>query len=225
MRIIVAMTGATGAIIGIRLLQALRSISDVTVDLIISKWARVTIETETDYSYQDLVSLADQVHSSADVSASIASGSSLTSGMIICPCSMKTVAGICTGYADNLILRAADVVLKERRKLILVTRETPLNEIHLQNMLALCRMGAVILPPMPAFYNRPQTINELVDHWVARVLDQIGLENNLSARWKGIHAGVNPLPLRVDRPRKGVQRTSSGSAATKRISEDGGTTQ
>lgn len=191
MKIVVGMTGATGVIIGIRLLQALRASSQVTTDLVISKWARITIEEETRYSYHDVAALADAVHSSSDLSASIASGSSLRDGMVICPCSMKTLAGIRAGYADNLVLRAADVALKERRRLILVPRETPLNEIHLENMLTLSRMGAVIMPPMPAFYNHPETIDDIVSHWVARILDSLGIENDLVGRWQGLSRKAN----------------------------------
>jgi len=185
MRIVVAITGATGAIYGIRLLQALR-VAGVTTELIVSKWARVTIEQETDFSYAEVAAMADVVHASGDVSASISSGSVRIDAMVVCPCSMKTLAGIRSGYSDNLVLRAADVTLKERRKLVLVARESPLSEIHLENMLGLCRMGVVILPPMPAFYNRPHNIDDIVTHTVARILDTLGVEHELSKRWQGL---------------------------------------
>lgn len=185
MRIVVAITGATGAIYGIRLLQALR-LAGVTTELIVSKWARVTIEQETDFSYAEVAAMADVVHASGDVSASISSGSARIDAMVVCPCSMKTLAGIRSGYSDNLVLRAADVTLKERRKLVLVARESPLSEIHLENMLGLCRMGVVILPPMPAFYNRPHSIDDIVTHTVARILDALGVEHELSKRWQGL---------------------------------------
>ena len=185
MRIVVAITGATGAIYGIRLLQALR-LAGITTELIVSKWARVTIEQETDFSYAEVAAMADVVHASGDVSASISSGSARIDAMVVCPCSMKTLAGIRSGYSDNLVLRAADVTLKERRKLVLVARESPLSEIHLENMLGLCRMGVVILPPMPAFYNRPHSIDDIVTHTVARMLDALGVEHELSKRWQGL---------------------------------------
>jgi 4-hydroxy-3-polyprenylbenzoate decarboxylase len=185
MRIVVAITGATGAIYGIRLLQALQ-VAGVTTELIVSKWARVTIEQETDFSYAEVAAMADVVHASGDVSASISSGSARIDAMVVCPCSMKTLAGIRSGYSDNLVLRAADVTLKERRKLVLVARESPLSEIHLENMLGLCRMGVVILPPMPAFYNRPHSIDDIVTHTVARILDSLGVEHELSKRWQGL---------------------------------------
>lgn len=189
MKIVVAITGATGAIYGIRLLQALRT-AGVATELIISKWARVTIEQETGFTSGEVAAMADVVHSSGDVSASISSGSFRVDGMVICPCSMKTLAGIRAGYSDNLVLRAADITLKERRRLVLVARESPLSEIHLENMLALCRMGVVILPPMPAFYNKPESIDDIVNHTVARILDSVGVDNNLSQRWQGL--GHNP---------------------------------
>jgi len=185
MKVIVAITGATGAIYGIHLLQALRG-AKVGTELIVSKWARVTIEQETDFSYAEVTAMADVVHASGDVSAPISSGSARIDAMVVCPCSMKTLAGIRSGYSDNLVLRAADVTLKERRKLILVTRESPLSEIHLENMLGLCRMGAVILPPMPAFYHRPHSIDDIVNHTVARILDSLGVEHELSQRWQGL---------------------------------------
>ncbi|GLH99963.1 UbiX family flavin prenyltransferase [Phytohabitans aurantiacus] len=184
MRLIVAMTGATGAVLGVRLLETLRTRPDIESHLVMSRWARSTIQTETDLSAAAVAKLADVVHKPDDLAAPIASGSFRTAGMVVVPCSMKTLAGIRTGYSSGLIGRAADVVLKERRRLVLVARETPLSEVHLSNMLALRRMGADIVPPMPAFYNRPRTVDDLVDHLVARVLDQFGLDVP-ARRWDG----------------------------------------
>ncbi|MBA8824538.1 4-hydroxy-3-polyprenylbenzoate decarboxylase [Saccharopolyspora lacisalsi] len=186
MRLIIGMTGATGAPLGVGLLEALRGNPEVETHLIMSRWARTTIELETPYGAHEVAKLADVVHGSGDQAASISSGSFRTDGMVIAPCSMKTLAGIRAGYADGLIGRAADVVLKERRELVLVPRETPLSEIHLDNMLALTRMGAAVVPPMPAFYNQPESVGDVVDHVVARVLDQFGLPAPDARRWNGL---------------------------------------
>ena len=157
MRLIVGMTGATGAPLGVALLQALREMPEVETHLVMSKWAKTTIELETPYSARDVAALADFSHNPADQAAIISSGSFRTDGMIVIPCSMKTLAGICHGYAENLLLRAADVTLKERRKLVLVARETPLGLVHLRNMTALAEMGVTILPPMLTYYQHPQS--------------------------------------------------------------------
>ena len=197
-RLIVAMTGATGAPLGVHLLQTLREIPEVETHLIVSKWARATIELETPYTVRDVYALADVVHGAGDQAATISSGSFRTDGMVVIPCSMKTLAGIRTGYADGLIGRAADVVLKERRRLVLVARETPLSEIHLDNMLALARMGAVILPPMPAFYNQPSSVGDIVNHVTTRVLDQFDIDAPDAHRWKGLPAArthAHPEPV------------------------------
>ena len=191
-RLIVAMTGATGAPLGVHLLQTLREIPEVQTHLIVSKWARATIELETPHTVRDVYALADVVHGAGDQAATISSGSFRTDGMVVIPCSMKTLAGIRTGYADGLIGRAADVVLKERRRLVLVARETPLSEIHLDNMLSLARMGAVILPPMPAFYNQPSSIGDMVSHITTRVLDQFDLDAPDARRWTGLPAARTP---------------------------------
>jgi 4-hydroxy-3-polyprenylbenzoate decarboxylase len=185
MRLIVGMTGATGAPFGVRLLETLQDVPDVETHLVMSRWARATIEWETPYSARGVGELADVVHGPGDQAASISSGSFRTDGMIIAPCSMKTLAGIRIGYADGLVGRAADVVLKERRKLVLVPRETPLSDVHLENMLALSRMGAVLVPPAPAFYNRPESVGDIVDHVVTRVLDQFDLPTPAARRWHG----------------------------------------
>ncbi|WP_058913479.1 non-oxidative hydroxyarylic acid decarboxylases subunit B [Entomohabitans teleogrylli] len=186
MRLIVGITGATGAPLGVALLQALKEFPGVETHLVMSKWAKTTIELETSLSVREVAALADVVHHPADQAATISSGSFRTDGMIVIPCSMKTLAGIRAGYADGLVGRAADVVLKEGRKLVLVPRETPLSTIHLENMLALSRMGVAMVPPMPAYYNHPQTIDDVTQHIVVRVLDQFGLDPRNARRWEGI---------------------------------------
>lgn len=191
MRLIVGMTGATGAPLGVSLLQALREMPEVETHLVLSKWAKTTIELETPYSAREVSALADYCHNPADQAATISSGSFHTNGMIIIPCSMKTLAGIRAGYAEGLVGRAADVVLKEGRKLVLVPREMPLSTLHLENMLALSRMGVAMVPPMPAFYNHPQTIDDITQHIVARVLDQFGLEHPNARRWQGLRPAQN----------------------------------
>ena len=183
-RLIVGMTGATGAIFGIRLLQALRA-ADVETHLVISEWAGNTIRQETGMAVEQVRELASVNHATGDMGATISSGSFLTEGMVIIPCSMRSLAAIAHGVGDHLVHRAADVVLKERRRLVLVARETPLSALHLENMLKLARMGVTILPPLPAFYNHPRTIADIVDHIVARVLDQFGLPADFARRWEG----------------------------------------
>jgi flavin prenyltransferase len=185
-RVVVAMTGATGAIFGIRLLERLRGIADVETHLIMSRWARLNISAETDYTPAQVQSLADVTYNEGDQGAAISSGSFRVDAMVVVPCSMRTLAAIRHGLADNLVARAADVVLKERRNLCLVPRETPLNAIHLDNMLALAQLGVGICPPMPAFYNRPTTLDDLVDHITVRVLDQLGLNIDYPKRWTGL---------------------------------------
>lgn len=184
LRIVVGMTGASGAIYGIRLLQVMRDVG-VESHLVLSDWARRTIELETSYSAADVVAMAARHYPPADQAAAISSGSFKTDGMVIAPCSMKTLAGISHGVNPNLVGRAADVTLKEGRRLVLVPRETPLNLIHLENMVIAARAGATILPPMPAFYNKPRDIQDLVDHVVARILDRFGVETNITRRWTG----------------------------------------
>lgn len=182
-RITVAISGASGAIYAIRLLEALGE-KKVETHLILSEWAYVTIKAETNYLPEEVKKLASYSYAVKDLTAPLTSGSFLIEGMVIIPCSMKTLAAIACGYADNLISRAADITIKEGRKLILVPRETPLNAIHLENMLKLSRLGVVILPPMPAFYIKPSTIDDLVNHTIGKVLDQLGIDNNLYQRWK-----------------------------------------
>lgn len=190
-RIIVGITGATGAIFGVRLLEALHA-ADIETHLVVSKWGQQTIEHETGITAQQLKDRASVYHGTSNMAATISSGSFHTEGMVIAPCSMRTLAGIAHGYGESLVHRAADVVLKERRKLVLIPRETPLSEVHLENLLKLARMGAAIVPPMPAFYNRPQTIDDIVDHVVARALDQFGISAEFAKRWDGQmgHAGA-----------------------------------
>jgi 4-hydroxy-3-polyprenylbenzoate decarboxylase len=183
-KLIVGITGATGAVYGVRLLERLRE-SKVETHLVISKWGARTLLHETPYSREQVESLATVAYPPADMGALISSGSFRTDGMIVAPCSAKTLAAIAHGFGDNLIHRAADVVLKERRRLVLVVREAPLSPIHLENMLTLSRIGAVMLPPMPAFYNHPATVNDIVDHTVSRVLDQFGIEMQGAERWSG----------------------------------------
>ncbi|GHO50996.1 UbiX family flavin prenyltransferase [Ktedonospora formicarum] len=184
-RLIVGMSGASGAIIGIRLLETLHDLH-IETHLILTKWAEATIKLETWQNAKDLTCLATTVHSVSNQAATISSGSFVADGMIIVPCSMKTLAHIRHGLADDLLCRAADVTLKEKRKLVLVTREMPLSEIHLENMLALARMGAVILPPMLTFYNHPQTLDDMINHVVARTLDQFGFCADFAQRWEGV---------------------------------------
>jgi len=196
-RIIVAITGATGAIYGVRLLEALQECAGVETHLILSSWAEKTIALETNYDVDVVRKKANFCHELRNVGAAVASGSFQTSGMAVIPCSMKTLAAIAHGLAENLIIRAADVILKERKKLILVPRETPLNVIHLENMLAVNRAGAHLVPPMPAFYNHPATIDDLVNHLVGRVMDQFGLPHNLTRRW-GEVALVDSHPVKFN---------------------------
>jgi 4-hydroxy-3-polyprenylbenzoate decarboxylase len=183
-RLIVGITGATGVIYGVRLLERLRE-AHVETHLVISRWGARTLQHETRYSREQVEALASEVHKPDDMGAAISSGSFQTAGMIIAPCSAKSLAAIAHGYGDNLIHRAADVIMKERRKLLLAVREAPLNDIHLENMLRLSRMGVVILPPMPAFYNHPATIDDVVEHTVSRMLDQFGIPVPDVARWTG----------------------------------------
>jgi 4-hydroxy-3-polyprenylbenzoate decarboxylase len=184
-RLIVAMTGATGMIFGVRLLQVLRD-SDVETHLIMSKWAARTLVEETSFTVDQVQQLATQAYPVADQGAAISSGSFLTMGMVVVPCSMRTLAAIAHGLGDNLIHRAADVTIKERRRLVLAIRESPLSEIHLENMLKLSRIGVVLSPPMPAFYNQPKSIDDIVKYTVARLLDQLDIHVDVHNRWLGM---------------------------------------
>jgi polyprenyl P-hydroxybenzoate/phenylacrylic acid decarboxylase-like protein len=185
MRIVLAMTGATGAAYGIRLLEVLKELG-VERHLVMSEWAEVTLRHETSWTLSDVRALASVVHARTNQGASIASGSFRPDGMIVAPCSMRSLAAIRHGTGDGLIARAADVTLKERRRLVLLARESPLSEVHLENMLGLTRMGAIVAPPVPAFYNHPASIEDVVDHTVARVLDLFDLESPRLRRWSGL---------------------------------------
>ena len=184
-RIIVGITGATGTIFGVRLLQMLHG-SGVQTHMVMSKWAARTLIHETQHTVEEVQAFASHNYQLGDQGAAISSGSFLTLGMVIVPCSMRSLAAIANGLADNLIHRAADVILKERRKLVLVVRESPLHDIHLENMLKLSRMGVGICPPMPAFYTRPQTIDDIVNYTVARLLDQLDIHLEVHNRWIGM---------------------------------------
>lgn len=184
MRLIVGISGATGAILGVRTLELLREL-EVESHLILSSWGARTIEHETSYSVDEVRAMATIAHSPNDQGATISSGSFKTDGMVIVPCSMKSVAAIASGLGMDLLGRAADVVLKEQRKLVLVARESPLSPIHLDNLLRLARIGVVVLPPVPAFYNQPESVSDIVDHVVVRILDQFGLEAPGAKRWDG----------------------------------------
>lgn len=186
-RLIVGISGASGAIYGVRLLQVLQAMPDVETHLIMSQAARQTLALETSLSLRDVQALADVVHDARDIAASISSGSFRTSGMVILPCSIKTLSGIVHSYTDGLLTRAADVVLKERRPLVLCVRETPLHVGHLRLMTQAAELGAVIMPPMPAFYHKPATLNDVINQTVNRVLDQldIALPEDLFHRWQG----------------------------------------
>ncbi|HEX7818683.1 MAG TPA: UbiX family flavin prenyltransferase [Nitrososphaeraceae archaeon] len=183
-KIVIGFSGASGIIYGIRLLEILHSINIQTY-LIISEWAKKNIEIETDKSLEYVKSLSSVNYDNFKLDASVSSGSFLHDGMVIVPCSMKSLSSIANGYDDTLISRAASVTLKESRKLIIVPRETPLSRIHLENMIKLQEAGAIILPAMPGFYHKPLTINEIVDHLVGKILDQLKIEHELFKRWKG----------------------------------------
>lgn len=183
-RIVVALTGATGSILGIKTLTTLRRLN-IETHLIISKWAEATIKYETDYTVANVRALADHVYSVNDMAAPISSGSFRIDGMVVVPCSVKTLAAISSGVCDDLISRAADVVLKERRRLVLAVRETPLSVIHLRNMTAVTEAGGIIFPPVPAFYIKPGSIDDLVDHSVGRMLDLFDLDTAGFERWEG----------------------------------------
>jgi len=195
-RLIVGITGATGSIFGVRLLDALKA-AGVETHLVLSRWGQRTVEHETGLTFADLESRASVVHGSGNMAATISSGSFRTDGMIIAPCTMRTVAAIAHGNGENLVHRAADVVLKERRRLVIVPRETPLSEIHLENLLKLARMGVAIVPPMPAFYNKPATLEDMVDHIVARVLDQFDIDAAFARRWDGVMHASKPTLRRA----------------------------
>jgi 4-hydroxy-3-polyprenylbenzoate decarboxylase len=185
MRLIVGISGASGVIYGIRMLEVLKEQPDVETHLVISNGGKLNISLETDWDVKDVEALADEVHSDQNLAATIASGSFKTGGMVIVPCSMKTLSGVVNSYADTLVVRAADVVMKENRPLVLMPRETPLHTGHLRLLHEASLMGITIAPPMPAFYNDPQSIDDLINHNVGRVLDLLGLDNDMVKRWAG----------------------------------------
>lgn len=186
-RLIVAITGASGAIYGVRLLEVLRAMPEWETHLVMSASGVLTAAQELDIKRSEIEALADVVHNVKDIGAVVSSGSFRTAGMVVAPCSMKTLAGIAHGLSDNLVSRAADVVLKERRRLVLMARETPLNLAHLRNMTAVTEMGAIVCPPVPAFYTRPATLDDMVNHTVGRVLDLFDIDSkDLVQRWAGI---------------------------------------
>lgn len=186
-KIIVAITGATGSIYGIRLLEILSKLDDIETHLILSPTGALTAYSETNWDKTAILALADEVHNPKDLGATLSSGSFITHGMIVAPCSMKTIGAIASGVTDNLVARAADVILKERRRLVLMARETPLNLVHLRNMATLAEMGAIIAPPVPSYYTRPKTIDDIVNQTVARMLDLLDIsQDDLITRWGGI---------------------------------------
>lgn len=185
-RIVIAITGASGAVYGVRLMQELANNPEVETHLVVSSAGRLNIASELDMSRGDVETLADVVHSERNVGAAIASGSFKTDGMIVAPCSMRTLGAIASGVTDNLVSRAADVVLKERRRLVLLARETPLNLVHLRNMVTVTEMGAIVFPPVPAFYAGLESLDAMVEQTVARVLELVGLDSPLLRAWTGI---------------------------------------
>lgn len=184
--IIIGISGASGAIYGVRMLEALREVESVKTHLVMSKMAHVTLATETSYSVSDVQALADYVHDAKDLAAAISSGSFKTLGMVVAPCSMRSLAEIATSLSTTLLTRAADVVLKERRKLVLMVRETPLTTVHLKNMVTVSEMGGIIAPPVPAFYQNPESLDDVVNHSVGRVLDIFDIDHALVRRWQGL---------------------------------------
>jgi 4-hydroxy-3-polyprenylbenzoate decarboxylase len=210
-RLIVGVSGATGAIYGVRILEILSKVDDVETHLVLTKAGKMTIQVETPYSVKDVETMADVVHDINNVGASISSGSFRTAGMVIAPCSMKSMSGIAHSLGGDLLVRAADVVLKERKKLVLVARETPLHLGHLEAMVALTRMGAVIFPPVPAFYHRPKTLDDVINQTVTRVLDQFDIDVSLFHRWDEEGMSRHPdagktTPLAVAKERRQVKK-------------------
>jgi len=192
-RIVVALTGATGATYGVQLLKRLHATPGIESHLIVSDAATLTLHQELGLQRRDVEALAHVVHRNRDIGASIASGSYQVDGMVVAPCSMKTLAAVAHGFSDNLVTRAADVILKERRRLVLMVRETPFNLAHLRNMTSVTEMGGIIFPPLPSFYHRPATIADMVEHTVDRVVDLLGIENTHAARWGGMKAEQNDV--------------------------------
>lgn len=212
-KLVVALTGATGSIYGVRLLQALQG-SEVETHLVVSRWGARTLLHETPYTLEQVRRMATRAYRDEDQGAALSSGSFLTAGMVVAPCSMRTLSAIAHGQAETLVHRAADVVLKERRRLVLLVREAPLSDIHLENMLKLSRMGVVIAPPVPAFYDHPKTVDDIVNHTVQRVLDLFDVHLDVARRWSGTMAvGSGAAPARrVSAVLRAVGRRSRGKA-------------
>jgi flavin prenyltransferase len=206
-RIIVGIAGASGVIYGVRLLEVLRSVADIETHVVVSPAARRTLVSETDFPPRHIEAISDVIYRPGDIAAAISSGSFRTSGMVVAPCSMKTVAGVALSYSDNLLLRAADVTLKERRPLLLLVRETPLHLGHLRLLVQVAELGAIVMPPMPAFYHHPKTLQDIVDQTVNRALDMLGIEldKDLFVRWQGLPrtAPRRPMEAASIRPQKG----------------------
>ena len=184
-RIVIGISGASGVIYGIRMIEHLRN-TDCESHLIISKSAKLNIAIETEYKFKGVVAMADYAYDSKDMAASLASGSFLTEGMVVVPCTIKTLSGIANSYTDNLLVRAADVILKEKRKLVLVVRETPLHKGHLNLMVTAADLGAHILPPVPSFYHMPKTIDDIIDQTIGKIFDYMNIEHELFRRWNGM---------------------------------------
>lgn len=195
MILIIGITGASGAVYGIRLLEVLSSMKEVETHLIISEAGEVIISHETDWKIEDVKAMASFSYGIDDTSAPIASGSFKTDGMIIAPCTVKTMSALANSYANNLLTRAGDVTLKEGRKLVILLRETPLHTGHIRNMETLCQMGAIIMPPVPAFYHRPKTIQDIIDHTIGKILDIFGIEHSLFSRWRGLLGKEEVMPF------------------------------
>ncbi|MDO9281363.1 MAG: UbiX family flavin prenyltransferase [Methylotenera sp.] len=185
-RLVVAITGATGAVYGVRLLEVLSEMPNIETHLVVSDSGLLNLQQELEMNLTQLKALADVAHHINNVGASIASGSFQSDGMVVAPCSMRTLAAVAHGLSDNLITRAADVMLKERRRLILMVRETPFNLAHLRNMTSVTEMGGIVYPPLPCFYHRPQTIADIIDHTISRVVDLLGISHTMAPRWEGL---------------------------------------
>jgi len=221
-RLVVGVSGASGSIYAVRLLQTLRPIPNLETHLVISNAGKRTLSLETDYTVADLQALADRCYQQSDIGAAIASGSFRTDGMVVIPCSIKTVSGIASSYSDNLLLRAADVILKERRRLVLVVRETPLHLGHLRLLTQVAELGAIVQPPVPAFYTRPRSLDDIVNHTVARVLDVLGieLERDLAPRWQPAPIGErHVLPRGATLAELAAAPSYMGQVASKQVTD------
>ena len=198
MRLVIGITGASGVIYGIRLLEVLSSVQEVETHLIISKAGEIIVKYETDYKIEDIKALANFTYDISDIGARLATGSFKRDGMIVAPCTVKTMSALSNSYTANLLTRAGDVTLKERRKLVLLVRETPLHIGHIRNMGKLTEMGAIIMPPVPAFYHRPRTIQDIIDHTIGKVLDIFDIKHNLFQRWSGFQGEQEAVPPSIN---------------------------